>query len=234
MKNSILKLTYHKKGLKMGRFLSLNVNPKYNDFCNTCHKDKKTICSECYAFYMINRYKRLSESTKFNALKLSEKYLLSSEVDQVVKEITHKRNLSGLRFNSLGELINDKHVVNLQSIAYNVKKINPEIPITLWTKRTKLLFSVVEKPFYKIIQSSLIKNKYVIPKDERISHTFNVYDNEVKMLRDIKTLNKKGLNTAICHGSCKDCMLCYNNNQERKIIFELTKRAQRKKDKVIL
>ena len=234
MKNMILKLTYHKSFLKMGGFLSINTNPKYNEFCNTYRKNEKTICKECFAFYMINRYKRLNESTRFNSLKLSEKYLLSSEIDRIVKEITHKKNLSGLRFNSIGELINDKHVVNLQAIAYNVKKINPEIPITLWTKRLNLLFSIVDKPFYKIIQSSLIKNKYIFPKDDRVSHTFNVYDNESKMNKDIKRLQKKGFNTAICHGSCKDCMICYNNNHERKIIFELTKRAQRKKDKEVL
>jgi hypothetical protein len=228
----MISFTQHKKGLKLGGFLSINVNPKFNDYCNRCHKNKKSICSQCYAFYMINRYPRLFESTRKNAIELSERILSPEELKPIADKVNRKKGLYGLRFNSLGELINDIHVYNLQLIS---SKIDIRTPVTLWTKRPGLLFKVIDRPFFRVIRSAPLINTYLNPEkeDKRIDHTFNVYDNPEKMHKDIKKLNDIGVNTFICHGSCRDCMHCYKApyagcNQSRSAIFELTKKTQRK------
>ncbi len=229
-----IKITNHKKNLKLGSFLSINVFPC--KFCFMMHEDKKSICSQCYGFYMLNRYKRLNSALRFNSDVLSKRILTSYECKDIEKKINGKRDLSGVRFNSIGELINETHIINLQNIAY---EIDPIIPITLWTKRPALLFKVIEEPLFKVIQSNPRINTCILPEccDHRITHTFNVYDDEIAMLADIEILKEEGKNTAICHGKCKDCMMCYSHidhSVKRTAIFELTKRAQRKKDNEVL
>lgn len=225
----MINITNHKNGLKMEKFLSINV--KLCDFCNEMSTNKALICSQCYAKYMINRYKRLKVSMENNFNELSTKILTNEEIDQTVKKINGKKNIAGLRFDSIGELINDKHVINLQNIALKVKA---NIPITLWTKRPAMLFKVLSKPAFRVIYSNPIINSYIDPKqkDARISHTFNVYDNPQKMADDITDAHSKGINAVECHGKCNICMYCYNFDDDHKAIFELTKRAQNKLSKV--
>lgn len=223
-----VKITMHKNGLKMEKFMSINV--KLCSFCDAMSKDKNTICSQCYAKYMINRYKRLKLAMENNFNELSTKILDNEEIDQIVKQINGKKGLKGLRFDSIGELINENHVSNLQNIAY---KVNGNIPVTLWTKRPALLFKVLSAPIFKVIYSNPILNSYVDPtiKDSRISHTFNVYDDPEVMARDMCHAESNGIKTVECSGSCKACMHCYNFDHDHKAIFELTKKAQNKLSK---
>lgn len=219
-----VKLTTHKKGLKMESFLSLNV--ALCDFCDSMRSNKDCICSQCYAYYMSCRYKRLREMLKVNASELSTKILDNDEIEQIVKPVNLKEKVLGLRFDSLGELINEIHVINLQNIAHKVTSK----PVTLWTKRPALLFKVVEKPAFKVIYSNPMLNSFINPdvKDSRICHTFNVYSDKNKMFEDIVEAQKMGLNTQVCHGSCKNCMVCYNHDSTKKVVFELTKKAASK------
>jgi hypothetical protein len=231
--NLPIKITIHKKGLKLQHFLSINVLP--GEFCNKMHCNKKSICHQCYGYYMINRYNRLKNALKFNAEILSGRVLNQSEIEKISDYILNKKDLAGLRFNSIGEIINDIHMVNLQNIAYEIRKKNKCIPITLWTKRKDLLFSVIEKPFYNVIESNKFLNSYIDPaKDNRISHTFNVYDNKTLMDKDIKKASKNGLNPVICTGLCSDCLICYGQVKKHYTVFELTKKEQQKEKKSMI
>jgi hypothetical protein len=177
---------------------------------------------------MINRYGRLKKALQFNSDVLSARVLTQSEIENISQYILNKKDLAGLRFNSIGEIINDLHMVNLQNIAYEIRKKDKCIPITLWTKRKDLLFSVIEKPFYIIIWSNKFLNSYIDPaRDKRISHTFNVYDDKSLMDKDIKKAKKNGLNPYVCTGLCSDCLICYGPSKKHYAIFELTKKAQR-------
>ena len=230
-----VKITEHKNNGKLSGFLSINVFP--GEYCEKAREVKSSICSQCYGYYMINRYPRLKSALKFNSDVLSSRILTSRECKDIEKKINGKKNLSGLRFNSIGKLINDYHVINLNNIAY---EIDPIIPITLWTKRDDLVFKVLDKPLFKIIESARNLNRFLLPVncDDRIQHTFNVYDNESLMYQDIRSIEqyKKDIPVKICHGKCKECMICYSHidyTEKRYAIFELSKRAQRKKDKGI-
>jgi len=163
---------------------------------------------------------------KVNSTELSGRIFTDDECAELVKPVNSKAKILGLRFDSLGELINEIHVYNLQNIANKVESK----PVTLWTKRPALLFNVIKSPAFKVIYSNPLLNSFVNPsvKDSRICHTFNVYSDKNKMFEDIVEAQKMGIKTQVCHGSCKDCMVCYNHSNERKAIFELTKKAASK------
>ena len=227
-----VKITEHKKQNKLGGFLSINVLP--GEYCEKARLVKSSICKQCYGYYMINRYPGLKKALRFNSDVLSSRILTSRECKDIEKKINGKKDLIGLRFNSIGELINDTHVINLQNIAY---EIDPVIPITLWTKRPDLLFKVLDKPLFKIVESNKILNTYIHPvhRSNRIQHTFNVYDDIDLMNHDIRNCGK--YHTRICHGNCKECMICYSHidyTEIRYTIFELTKKAQRSINRVKL
>jgi len=173
---------------------------------------------------MIRRYPRLRAALNRNAEELSERVISPDDCKEIANKINRKKNIVGLRFNSIGELINEIHISNLQNIAYYV---SPKIPITLWTKRPLLLFKVLKVPTFKVIYSNPAINQFVFPTDcdDRIQHTFNVYDNPEKMQEAINFVRLCGRKCIECSGSCKDCMVCYSTTeQERCVIFERTKR----------
>jgi len=223
-----IKITHHSPKYKLSGFLSINVSP--GQYCNKMMLNTNMICSQCYSKRILKHYPLAEKAYRFNTDVLSKRILSSYECKQIEKHINGKRTLYGIRFNSIGELINDIHCENLQNIAY---EIDPRIPITLWTKRPELLFSSIKTPLFKVVQSCLFLNRYILPRtcDDRIQHTFNVYDDREKMRTDIMEMldNFPDENIAYCHGKCKECMLCYSNidyNEKRYAIFELTKNKQ--------
>lgn len=228
-----LKITNHNKKYKLSGFLSINVLP--GEFCDKMTTDKSAVCSQCYSRDIIAHYKNAKKAYQFNTDVLTKRILTSIECKKIEKYINGKRKLFGIRYNSIGELINDIHIENLQNIAY---EIDPKIPITLWTKRPELLFKVIKTPLFKVVQSCLFLNRYILPQncDDRIQHTFNVYDDRERMndasamIRD----NYPDVEIIFCHGKCSDCMICYshiNYTEKRCAIFELTKNKQQSERK---
>ena len=238
-----VKLTTHKKGLKLESFISLNVS--LCGYCRVQQADKLKICSQCYGAYMMNRYSNLKKALEFNYRVLSTRILTSKECKDIEKKINGKKDLSGLRFDSIGELINDIHVQNLENIAYEIDI--DKVPVTIWTKRPLLLFKVLDKPLFNVIVSTeyinTFKTVYQV-QDELwkvygltfdILHTFNVYDDIDKMNADMEWCLNHDIDTAVCHGKCKDCMICYPVRNQRRLpyaIFELSKKAQMQLSKV--
>ena len=228
-----IKITNHSKKYKLSGFLSINVLP--GEFCKRNMQDKSKICSQCYGVKILKQYNNVKKALGFNTDVLSKRILTSHECKQVEKYINGKRILYGIRLNSIGELINDIHVENLENIAY---EIDPKIPITLWTKRPELLFKVIKTPLFKVVQSCLFLNRYILPQncDDRIQHTFNVYDDREKMQDHIAMIrdNYPDVEIVFCHGKCADCMICYSHidySAKRCVIFELTKNKQQSERK---
>ena len=77
----------------------------------------------------------------------------------------------------------------------------------------------------------LLKKVWTVEAD--VLHTFNVYDDPVKMYADMNHAKYyQGYDVIECSGKCKECMICYpkyNSNNTRYMIFELTKRTKRRK-----
>lgn len=228
-----IKITNHNKKYKLSGFLSINVLP--GEFCDKMMKDTNTVCSQCYCKRIINHYSNAKKAYRFNTDVLSKRILTSHECKNIERYINGKQKLYGIRLNSIGELINDIHIENLQNIAY---EIDPRIPITLWTKRPEMLFKVIKTPLFKVVQSCLFLNRYLLPQncDDRIQHTFNVYDDREKMNDAIAMIrdNYPGTEIVFCGGKCNECMICYSHidyTEKRCTIFELTKNKQQSERK---
>lgn len=227
----MLKLTEHKKGLKMEGFLSLNTSTSCNPFCKKMSENKTCICSQCYGKYMERRYPRAKNAWIENFNILTSRLLSTDEIIPIINKINKKRKLSGVRFHSVGELFNDTHFTNFFKI---IGKINIDIPVTIWSKRLEFFNKVSEsyiKSSCNVIHSNPIFNSYLNPADDPdyILHTFNVYDSAEKMHEDIKQAVKNGIDIAECSGKCKECMICYPKQgieMTRFAVFELTKKAQ--------
>jgi hypothetical protein len=228
----VLKLTDHKNGLKMEGFLSLNTAPSCNDFCNRMKENKSLICSRCYGVYMQNRYPHAKASWTENFSILTSTFLSSADITPIIKRINSKRKLAGMRIHSVGELFNDIHAQNIQNI---IKEIKVDIPVTIWTKRLNLIEGLKERLQCSIIYSNPVLNTFLSPhaySDIPVLHTFNVYDDKIKMDADMhRAVNMLGIDVAECRGQCNECMICYpkyGNERTPLAIFELTKRARGK------
>jgi len=227
-----IKLTEHKTGLKMERFLSLNTCTACNNFCQSMQQAKETICAQCYGAYMERRYPRARASWTENFKAMTTELLTPDSFIDSWRLINKRRKLSGVRIHSVGEIYNDTDVKNL---ALFISGINVDIPVTMWTKRIHMLTNEFTR-LCTVIYSNSKVNTYVAPVaiDSKVKplHTFNVYDNEEMMHKDMYHARiHEGIPTFECRGSCKDCMVCYPKQGEEvkgMAIFELTKRAQGK------
>jgi len=210
-----LNLTEHKAILKLGGFISINVDVVLNPFC-TAMRTTDFICRHCYAYYMGTRYPRLKQALVKNYETLSSRVLTDDEIIIIGNYVlTH---VIGLRFNSLGELINSTHVRNLNLIAMYIKSREPSFPITIWTKRTELAADINRNNIVKIWSNPVI-NQPQSRVPDGFDGVFNVCDYDY--FKQTNTLPN-------CGGHCANCMKCYRVNPEPFVIVELIKRDQTK------
>lgn len=205
-----INITEHKPALKMGGFLSINVDVKSNPFCVSM-RELNTICKSCYAYYMETRYPRLARALEKNSSVLSEVALLDySAIAEYI--VNHS---IGLRFNSIGEIININHVRHMNKISYHVHKLNPDFPITLWTKR---------KSYARYISADITliySNPYVDSPMREVPYNFNGVFNVNTHNYFSRTHTKPN-----CIGKCRECMKCYTYPTGGLVINELIKRDQ--------
>lgn len=227
----MVKITEHKKGLKMEGFLSLNTAPSINPFCEQMSKDKACICAQCYGKYMERRYPRAKHAWAENFKALTTAVLTDDQAANIADVFNRKRRLVGVRLHSVGEIYNDFHIENFRKIVSNIKV---DIPVTIWTKRLSFIKGLKERLQCNIIYSNPRINTAIEPShfaDIPVLHTFNVYDDKVQQNADMARLKASGINTVECTGSCKDCMVCYpkyGTDAAHYAIFELTEKAQGK------
>ena len=208
-----INLTEHKPALKMGGFLSINVSVDMNPFCQSM-RNSSTICSKCYARYMEQQYPRLKNTLEENYITLSSRVLDESEISEIAEYIL--KHAKGLRFDSIGELINETHCDNLNLIAMKVKSISANFPITIWTKKAALSNAIDRTYIKKIFSNALIDEPLnEVPRD--FDGVFNVCSYEWFLK------NKMEPN---CTGHCAYCMACYDPQFTGFIIYEMLKQDQ--------
>lgn len=188
---------------KLTGIKSINTSTVNNEFCKAMAKSSDSICSKCYA----NRYEKmrpaLANKLDYNSRLLSENILHWDILPVFIDRF--------IRVDSFGELINTTHFKNILNIALK----NPEVIITLWTKRIGLVQTVLknrEKPdnLILIYSSSIIGKQAKLP--QNFDKVFTVYPKTVK--------NQDYIN---CSGkSCISCQLCYTKN-DVKFINEIQK-----------
>lgn len=183
---------------KLEGFRAINTNTLSNPFCKDM-RGKDTICSQCYSAAML-------EGSRKNCVK---PWQVNSDIlAEPLTVIPYFMDLV-IRFHAHGELINKQHYLNFVAIANH----NPQTTFALWTKR-KDLIKGVDKPTNLILIFSNPRTDKVLKRvPTGFDRVFNAIDKE----------HVKPADNVNCHAKCKDCMICYTQN-DVKIIVELTKK----------
>lgn len=183
------------KGSSKMEFIdNISVNPYDICFClkRAVSKNIKSVCSQCYAFYALNTFRkyRLPEKLHENSAVLST--ILTDEYIPII-------NRAFFRFNSYGELINLNHLKNI----YKIVEKNPFCNFSLYTKRIDFIHKIpnVYKNLIIIYSSPYLNTVSKLPKG--FDKVFTVYDKNSKT----KKIN--------CYGKCIKCQLCYTHNKTR-------------------
>lgn len=180
---------------KMHEMFSLSTSTVANKFCMSMRKNKKTVCSACYAYRIERRVSVVQKKYERNSRILSGGLL--ERAPYIDTDI--------FRFNSLGELLNDMHLINL----FKICNSNLHCTFALWTKRVDIVHRHIQnKPSNLIlIFSSPFKNLISeLPKG--FDKTFTVFS--AKYVRE----NDISIN---CKGYCRQCRKCYEFNEHTEI-----------------
>ncbi len=192
---------------KLEDLRAISTNTRTNPYCNKQHTKGKSnnICTLCYSQAMLKTYrKNMQECLQHNS------DFLSSKVHDV--EYLPVLLDAFIRFNAHGELINLNNLINYVNIA----KKNPHCRCVLWTKRNDLIvkyFKENAKPSnFILIYSNPIISTVMGKIPKYFDKTFNnVLEHEHVALQN-------------CTGQkCKDCMLCYTENDTTVIVEKVKK-----------
>ena len=188
----LLKLTNHVNSGKLAGFQSLNTSVEKNEYCQKM-RSNDSICKACYAATMEKRYKGLRDNIQSNGELLSASVIDRDQLPFI--------NASVFRLHSTGELINDKHLINFINLASK----NNHCRFVLWTKRTdivnKVLRMVSLPDNLKLIYSNPKVDSKDIKPPKHFTKVFSVYSKGNPTSAEIN-----------CHSKCKDCMICYTDN----------------------
>jgi len=192
---------------KLEGLRAISTNTATNPFCvrqNACG-DENNICTKCYSHTMLRSYrKNMQPALQRNSDLLAARVLSVKEIPFIGDAF--------LRINAHGELINETHLANIVQIA----KVNAHCRVALWTKRKDIVnkyFRENPKPdnLVLIFSNSRINNIMAQP-----PQYFN------------KTFNNVAENLFVdqqnCTGQkCRDCMLCYSENNTTTIVEKVKK-----------
>lgn len=196
----MLKITSHRKTHKMAGMFSLNTSTRKNEFCQKMRGCGDSICKSCYAYPATGRFKNLENVLEENGNILSTTDIAPMYVPYSV-----------FRFNSFGELVNEKHLENLLKIV----NANPHCTFTLWTKRLDIAGDVLDrmgKPDnFILIYSSPVKNVCASPELKYVDKIFTVYSKPYLAKNDVE-IN--------CKQRCIECLKCYNKADKTRFINE--------------
>lgn len=184
---------------KMEGMVSISTNPVTNDFCQAMSKKDDNICHECYALKYSKYRPNVVKTYQKNAELLSSRVLSMAEIPTL--------NVSFLRFNSFGELINEIHMENI----INICRKNPHLTASIWTKRPNIVnkFKDIPKNLILVYSSPKMNIRSKLPK--RFNKVFTVYDKEHIEKDNIK-IN--------CKQKCIECLKCYKTSDKDVYINE--------------
>ncbi|MFA5696398.1 MAG: hypothetical protein WC917_03030 [Bacilli bacterium] len=209
------RLNYSTMGGKLKGFAGVNTSSLDNPFCTHMTKNPKSVCAKCYSIRMLESYRaNCRPAFQKNAEILANDLLYEEEIKPCKKEKI------ALRFSAHGELYNLCHLYN----CFQIAKVNSDKICTLFTKRIDLLKqtnkSEIPDNMIIVYSNPLIDNPLsedYIKELELICHinkVFNVFTKKYSM--------DKGISINCSGKKCKDCMVCYSQNNIN-VINELVK-----------
>lgn len=189
-------ITTHDKRGKLEGLRSVNTSVEQNPFCQALRQQTGTICKSCFACPMEARYSRFRAKIKNNFDLLTSVVVPVDRLPRIWDRY--------FRLHSVGELVNLTHFQNFVNLA----TVNPDTRFTLWTKNRAIVNEWVKinglPPFNLtlVYSSPMLNHEEILP--AYFDKVFTVYDRETITAENI-SIN--------CGGKkCKDCMLCYSQN----------------------
>lgn len=209
------RLNYSQMGGKLQGIAGVNTSSLDNPFCLHMAKNEESICSKCYSMNMLKTFRaNCRPAFVKNGELLANNLLYEEEIKPC------KKDKIAIRFSAHGELINLTHLYN----CFQISKVNSDKICTLFTKRIDLLRHInkseIPKNMIIIYSNHIIDNP---PTQEHIEalkivghvdKVFNVFTKEYAM--------NKGISINCGGKKCKDCMVCYSQNNIN-VINELVK-----------
>lgn len=188
---------------KMDGIPSISTSCLCNKICCARQKDKKSICSKCFAVGTIKQYTALGKALRSN-FKLLNSHVL--DLDLLPR---FKSTVEIVRIESFGDVASVTQAVNYANIA----RVNPHVTFGWWTKNPKICktaFDKVGKPDNVIlIESSPYLDVECKPSNEYVDKVFTVFSRENPQINCGKR-------------SCMGCRRCYRKDTEKEV-YELLK-----------
>tara|TARA_R100000963_G_scaffold31729_1_gene23164 strand:+ start:201 stop:848 length:648 start_codon:yes stop_codon:yes gene_type:complete len=195
---------------KLDGFKAINTNTLSNKFCQKVSQasDDSIICTKCYSVTMLESFRKNCVEPFQRNSDLLSKYELTAEQIPIFKD-------AFVRFSGHGELINYLHLHNLVLIAGS----NPRTRFGLWTKRKELVYNYFNENSFHRLNNTKPLNLVIIYSNPRIG---TILDKPPNQYFD-KTFNNVAENEFVeqqnCTGQqCKNCLLCYRDNNVTTII----------------
>ena len=207
---------------KLQDFQAISVNTLSNDFCQAMHNIKRddVICRKCYSFATLES-KRFGSNLEKALQRNSD--LLSKPLN---KDCIPFINAAYFRFDAHGELINRVHFENLILIA----QYNPKCNFALWTK-CKDIVNLVKRDLKQegrrfpanliLVWSNPIVDSVHFQPPEGFDYVFNNVTND----HYVNNFDSYYKYHQPCTGQkCKDCLNCYDFNNNPCVIEKVKNR----------
>lgn len=193
---------------KMAGMYSISTSVLKNKYCAERCKNKKTICSHCYAARMSKMFKGLEKK-------------LSDNLDILTRSIIPVENMPiinahSFRLEAFGDLNNTIQVINY----FNLCRKNRDVNFAIWTKNPFIISNAIHNGYKKPANLIIIYSSPVV--DENVNTTklkkiypfvdkvFTVYSSTEKAAEHGRKINCD-------QNNCLSCLKCYRKNKVTEI-----------------
>lgn len=202
---------------KLAGIPSISTSCLCNAHCIARSKNPAFICHNCYAMTYTDFRKTLREKLKINTI-----FYTTYEIPKTAIPLI---NTLYFRFESFGDLVNEKQFENYCTIA----RVNKNVNCALWTKNPWIIKNAIENGTRKPANLKII---YSIPEINKVItiETYNAIKKEYPFIdaiftvHDNKSIEENNVNINCGGKSCMKCEYsCYRKSCRVKLINERKK-----------
>lgn len=199
---------------KMEHMASYSTNCQLCPTCKARHENGNYICSVCYSWKMITRFKALRDKLTRNTEHITSHILEDYEIPFL--------NCAFFRFEAFGEIMNTTQVINY----FKVAEKNGFCRFALWSKNPHIIAQAIEQGYEKPSNLNIIYSAEVINMtDSEALAKIAPYDFIDAVFIVYTKAYAEEHNIIINCGfrKCVDCLRCYRKISSFVIIRELEK-----------
>lgn len=202
---------------KLAGIPSISTSCLCNAHCIARSKNPAFICHDCYAMTYTDFRKTLREKLKINTI-----FYTTYEIHKTAVPLI---NTLYFRFESFGDLVNEKQFQNYCTIA----RVNKNVNCALWTKNPWIIKKAIENGVkipanMKIIYSIDRKNTVITKEYFKTIKSKYQFINAIFAVHDDKSIEENNVNINCGGKSCMECgYSCYKKACRIKLINERKK-----------